>query len=154
MGTIFQPNPISSISILCSIIFILTSVTTQSLPFRRSQLSPYGFIGQFNIPRGILPRGATSYTFDNFTGQFTINLKEACTYKMQTFAVKFNTTITGIITKNNMSSLKGVQVRVAFWINIRKVSSIQMGVVKFEAGVIPIIVPAIFFKLSPPCIKS
>ncbi|CAL0310230.1 unnamed protein product [Lupinus luteus] len=149
MGVNFQANPISSISILCSIILMLTFFTTPSLSFNKG---PYDLFKQFNFPKGILPRGATNYTFDNSTGNFTINLEKPCNYKIQSFEWRFKSTITGIITKDNITSFEGLQVKVVFWISITKLTNTEKGIVTFYAGNIPLIVPTILLKVSPLCL--
>ncbi|KAE9591152.1 hypothetical protein Lal_00039846 [Lupinus albus] len=153
MGVKFQANSLSSISILCSIILMLTFFTTPSLSTDNSTSSPYDFLEEFNIPRGILPQGATNYTFDNSTSKFTINLENACTYKIKDVTLKFNPTITGIITNNSISSFEGVHLKVIIEIPITKVS-IEKDLVKFKAaGIIPINIPTILYKFSLPCLN-
>ncbi|CAN1860103.1 Uncharacterized protein At5g01610 [Linum perenne] len=93
--------------------------TTASLP---TDLSAYEVLQQYNFPVGILPQGITGYEIDTTTGEFKAYLPQTCKFTIQSYELEYGTTISGVITKDRISKLKGVKVHVLFlWLNIVEV---------------------------------
>ncbi|XP_019425010.1 PREDICTED: uncharacterized protein LOC109333882 [Lupinus angustifolius] len=135
MGANFQSKPISWISILCSIILLLTYFTTPSLSAStKYDLNPYDILLRNNLPKGLLPVGAITQHFDGNTGKCTFKLNHSCTYKIDGNYLKFESTVSAIISSNSISNVEGVKLKiVSQWVSITKVNRIQ-DQLKFAAG--------------------
>ncbi|CAL0333058.1 unnamed protein product [Lupinus luteus] len=123
MGFNLEAKSISWISILCSIILMLTYSTTPSL----STQTPYDILSSHNLPKGILPHSEEMhYQFDASTGKISIKLNRPCTYRPEGYTLKFETTMSGVITNDSISNVEGVKVKKLFqWLTITKVVRVK-----------------------------
>ncbi|XP_076912872.1 uncharacterized protein At5g01610-like [Bidens hawaiensis] len=99
-------------------IFLLSS----SLPII-SSLTAYEALESYGFPAGLLPVGVTGYTLDEESGKFEVYLPDTCSYTVQGYNLKYKSTISGVISQDKISSLKGISVKVLFfWLDIVEVS--------------------------------
>ncbi|KAI3829576.1 hypothetical protein L1987_03702 [Smallanthus sonchifolius] len=50
----------------------------------------------YRFPVGLLPVGVTGYTLDEETGEFEVYLGETCSYTVQGYNLKYQSTISGL----------------------------------------------------------
>ncbi|KAB2616278.1 hypothetical protein D8674_022866 [Pyrus ussuriensis x Pyrus communis] len=93
------------------ILFFLLSFSIPS-PFAADELTVYEVLEEYDSPVGILPKGVVSYELDTSTGKFSVHLNSTCTFTIDSYKLKYKSTITGVITTDKISSLSGIQVRV------------------------------------------
>lgn len=118
MGLLFQPKSMSPMAALCLILFFLISFSTPSASVN-NELTVYEALEEYDFPVGILPKGALSYELDESTGKFSVYLNSSCTFSIDSYELKYKSTITGVITKDKISSLSGIKVKVLFlWLSI------------------------------------
>ena len=121
MGFSFQARPISSIPILCFILIFFS--TPSSASSENTTLTAYDVLQQYNFPIGLLPSGVVGYELDSSTAKFKAYLDGTCKFKIESYELKYKSTITGVITENKISSLKGIEVKVLIlWLNIVSVT--------------------------------
>ncbi|KAJ3691818.1 hypothetical protein LUZ61_000091 [Rhynchospora tenuis] len=89
-----------------------------------SNLTAYQALQTFDFPVGILPVGALGYELDRSTGAFKAFLNGSCEFNIQSYyQLRYKSTIAGKITKDRLSNLSGVSVKILFlWLNIVEVS--------------------------------
>nr|XP_043610517.1 uncharacterized protein LOC122582221 [Erigeron canadensis] len=103
--------------LLLSFPLLISTTTTTNPPTAYEALELYDF------PTGLLPVGVTGYTLDQTTGAFEVYLPETCKYTVQGYNLRYQSTISGIISKDKLTNLKGISVKVLFvWVNIVEVS--------------------------------
>ena len=102
----------------CAWVLILATVTSTAAQ------SAYEILESYNFPVGILPKGVTSYTIDESTGAFTATLNGSCAFAISgSYQLRYRSTISGLISENRLSQLKGVSVKVILlWLDIVSVS--------------------------------
>nr|GMD15634.1 uncharacterized protein At5g01610-like [Ipomoea batatas] len=114
-------------------------------------LTAYQVLQQYDFPVGLLPTGVTSYELDTSSGDFSVYLKESCSFKIDGYELKYKSTITGKISKDELSSLGGVQVKILFfWINIVEVTN-DGDELCFSVGIASACFPIDNFYESPDC---
>ncbi|XP_048135425.1 uncharacterized protein At5g01610-like [Rhodamnia argentea] len=87
-----------------------------------NSLSAYEVLEEYDFPIGLLPNGVLSYEQDSSTGEFTVYLNGTCTFSIDSYELKYSSTITGVISTDVLSSLSGIKVKVwFFWLSIVKV---------------------------------
>ncbi|KAL8214875.1 hypothetical protein R6Q57_004324 [Mikania cordata] len=102
-------------------VFLLSS----SLPIiiSATPTTAYEALEAFDFPAGLLPVGVTGYTLDEQTGEFQVYLGQTCSYTVQGYNLKYQSTISGVISKDKLTKLKGISVKVLFfWLDIVEVS--------------------------------
>ncbi|KAJ4775870.1 hypothetical protein LUZ62_060127 [Rhynchospora pubera] len=109
------------------VFFLLAFVTlTLALPSAASDsnLTAYQALQTFDFPVGILPVGALGYELDRSTGAFKAFLNGSCEFSIQSYyQLRYKSTIAGKISKDRLSNLSGVSVKILFlWLNIVEVS--------------------------------
>ncbi|KAI3829575.1 hypothetical protein L1987_03701 [Smallanthus sonchifolius] len=83
----------------------------------------YEALESYDFPAGLLPVGVTGYTLDEETGEFEVYLGETCSYTVQGYNLKYQSTISGVISKDKITGLKGISVKVLFfWLDIVELS--------------------------------
>ncbi|KAL1550258.1 hypothetical protein AAHA92_18246 [Salvia divinorum] len=103
---------------LLLILSLLSAAAAANPPSAYELLQSYGF------PAGLLPQGVTSYKLDTATGKFSVSIGGSCSYSVSGYDLNYKSTITGIIAKNKITDLNGIQVKILFfWINIIEVTS-------------------------------
>ncbi|KAJ7972980.1 Protein of unknown function, DUF538 [Quillaja saponaria] len=121
MGSIIEAKPISPTSILCLffVLFLSLSFPVPSASGHSNSLTAYDVLEQYDFPVGLLPKGVTGYELDTSTGKFKAYLNGSCSFKIESYDLKYKSTISGVISKDKLSNLKGISVKVLlFWVNI------------------------------------
>lgn len=110
---------------------LITTTTTAA-----GELTAYEVLEQYDFPSGLLPLGVTGYTLNEDTGDFEVYLAETCSYTVQGYDLKYSSTISGRISVDKLTNLKGISVKVLFfWLNIVEVTrdgdelSLSVGIV-------------------------
>ncbi|GJT90485.1 retrotransposon protein, putative, unclassified [Tanacetum coccineum] len=90
--------------------------------------SAYEVLKSYNLPIGVLPKGALGYTLDHIvigllpmgvagytldpnSGQFSVNVMNGCDLYEGGYQIKYDPTITSIITQNKLGGKDGVKVK-------------------------------------------
>ncbi|KAL9683982.1 hypothetical protein QQ045_021413 [Rhodiola kirilowii] len=106
-------------------IYILSLFISAAVSAATSGESPtaYELLQSYNFPPGLLPKGVTHYDLNNSTGEFHAYLNGTCSFSLEgSYQLKYKSTIGGKISKNRLSNLSGVSVKVFFvWLNIVEV---------------------------------
>ncbi|XP_065864181.1 uncharacterized protein At5g01610-like [Euphorbia lathyris] len=106
---------------LSAILLLLLSSSMQSFS-SAANLTAYEVLEQYDFPIGLLPNGVTAYELDTSTGKFSATLNESCSFTIDSYELKYKSTITGVIAKDKLSSLSGIQVKILFlWLSIVEV---------------------------------
>jgi hypothetical protein len=150
MVSIFQPKPMSPMAILSLILFFLISMSTPSASLKDT-LTAYEVLEEYDFPVGILPKGVLGYELDTSTGKFSVYLNGSCTFSIDSYELKYKSTITGIIAKDKLSSLSGIKVKVLFlWLSIVTVTR-DDDELEFSVGIASADFPVSNFTESPTC---
>ncbi|KAK7344421.1 hypothetical protein VNO77_13992 [Canavalia gladiata] len=120
MGINFRTKPLFPTSILGSILFFLIFFSIPLISANNHKiLSAYDVLQQYDFPVGLLPKGVIGYTLDSSSGKFEAYLNDTCTFPVESYELKYKSTITGVIRKDKISNLEGIKVKVMFlWLNI------------------------------------
>lgn len=99
----------------------------------------YEVLQEYDFPVGVLPASVTSYTLNKETGEFMVNLGTKCSYKADGYHVMFKPTISGVISKDKVTKLKGVGVKIMFaWVEIKEAirhgNEVDFSIGMFSAG--------------------
>lgn len=108
---------------------------------------------EYGLPKGLLPDSVNSYTFDNATGDFHIELASSCYIWFGDHYVYFDKTISGTISYGAISNLSGIMAKKLFiWVSISSMTAhLERGMIEFRAGFITEDVPASLFEEVPVC---
>ncbi|CAA6654309.1 unnamed protein product [Spirodela intermedia] len=100
-------------------------------------LSAYEVLRSYNFPVGILPKGVVGYDLDATTGAFSVRLNGTCSFAVQdSYELRYQSTISGRISENQLSKLNGVSVKVVFfWLDIVKLTR-KEDELEFSVGII------------------
>ncbi|KAM1449566.1 hypothetical protein PS2_008206 [Malus domestica] len=132
------------------ILFFLISISIPS-SFAADVLTVYEALEEYDFPVGILPKGALSYKLDSSTGKFSVYLNSTCTFSIDSYKLKYKSTIKGVIKTDKISSLSGIQVKVLFlWLSITTVTR-DDDELKFSVGIGSANFPVSNFYESPTC---
>ncbi|VVB06992.1 unnamed protein product [Arabis nemorensis] len=111
----------------------------------------YDVVKRYNLPVGILPKGVVDYELNTTTGDFKVFFNDTCKFTIQSYQLKYKSTISGVISPGHVKNLKGVSVKVLFfWINIVEVS-LDGNDLDFSVGIASASFPAADFVESPQC---
>ncbi|GAY40976.1 hypothetical protein CUMW_055910 [Citrus unshiu] len=79
-----------------------------------SEPSAYDVLQEYDFPVGILPKGVTRYALNAETGD--------CSFTIESYELKYESTISGVTSKDKLTNLKGAGVKVLIlWLNIVEV---------------------------------
>ncbi|XP_057508862.1 uncharacterized protein At5g01610-like [Actinidia eriantha] len=115
--------------------------------------SVYQLLQQFDFPIGLLPKGATGYELNNATGDFEAYLGDgACSFSLEgSYELKYESTIKGKISKDKLTKLEGVSVKVVvMWMNIVEVQR-RGDHLQFSVGIASANFPVVNFEECPQC---
>ncbi|KAK0582761.1 hypothetical protein LWI29_029270 [Acer saccharum] len=111
----------------------------------------YQVLQGYDFPVGIIPKGATGYKLDNSTGKFSLYLNGSCSFSIDSYKLKYMSTITGVIKKDKLSSLSGIKVKVLIlWLSISEVIR-DDDELDFSVGIASADFPVNNFEESPTC---
>ncbi|KMT06034.1 hypothetical protein BVRB_7g163630 [Beta vulgaris subsp. vulgaris] len=139
----------SSIVLLFS---LLTFLSLSSITTADDKLSAYDALQTFNFPMGILPKGALGYDLNERNGNFKAFLNGSCSFSLEgSYQLKYKSTISGVISKNKLTNLSGVTVKVFFlWLNIVEVRRVG-DELEFSVGIASANFPIDNFYECPQC---
>ncbi|ESQ37896.1 hypothetical protein EUTSA_v10029529mg [Eutrema salsugineum] len=130
---------------------ILFLFLTVSFAVSDQKTTGYDAVKSYNLPAGILPKGVVDYKLNPKTGDFNVYFNGTCKFSIQSYQLKYNATISGVISTGNVKNLNGVSVKVLlFWVNKVEVS-LDSGNLDFSVGVASASFPAADFVESPQC---
>ncbi|MED6155202.1 hypothetical protein PIB30_003398 [Stylosanthes scabra] len=137
-----------SIALLCVLLYTTVSNAYQQ---QDQKLTAYDVLEQYDFPVGLLPQGATGYELNTKTGQFSAYLNGTCSFSIESYELKYKSTIKGVISKGRLAKLKGVSVKVALlWLNIVEVTR-DSDELQFSVGIASADFPVNNFLQSPQC---
>lgn len=115
-------------------------------------LSAYQVLQQYDFPMGILPKGVTSYELNRDTGEFAAHLNGTCKFSLEgSYTLEYKSTITGVISRDRLTNLKGVSVKILFfWVSIVEVVR-DGNQLQFSVGIASASFPIDNFLESPQC---
>lgn len=110
-----------TVTIYLSAILILVCVSAHNPNLNMS--SAYEALQKYKFPAGLLPRGATSYSLNEATGEFSAHLNGSCSFTLDNaYVLRYEPVIKGVISDGRLQKLSGVSVRVVLlWLNIVEV---------------------------------
>ncbi|KNA14820.1 hypothetical protein SOVF_103980 [Spinacia oleracea] len=131
------------------VLFAAIAVTTAAAD---DTLSAYEALQTFNFPMGILPKGALGYQLNEKTGDFKAFLSGSCSFSLEgSYQLRYKPTITGLISKNKLTNLTGVSVKIFFvWLNIVEVRRVD-DELQFSVGIASANFPIDNFEECPQC---
>lgn len=128
----------------CLVFFLFLTVSHQ-------KPTAYDAVKSYNLPPGILPKGVVDYELNRKTGDFKVYFNGTCDFSIQSYQLKYKSTISGVISTGQVKNLKGVSVKVLLlWVNIVEVS-LDGGDLDFSVGIASASFPAVDFEESPQC---
>ncbi|KAF3436468.1 hypothetical protein FNV43_RR23560 [Rhamnella rubrinervis] len=153
MGSISQPKPMVPMVVFVSWILIITLASSSSCAAGEDgSLSAYEVLEEYDFPVGLLPKGATDYTINRDTGEFTAHLNQTCKFHLEnSYEVEYKSTITGVISKGKLKNLNGVKVKVLIlWLTVVEVDRVG-DELQFSVGIASANYPIDNFEESPQC---
>lgn len=134
----------------CLFLLLLLTLSTSAAAVN-STLTAYEVLEEYDFPIGLLPQGVTGYELDTSTGKFSVYLNSTCTFSIDSYNLKYKTTITGVITTDKIYKLSGISVKVLFfWLNIAEVICDE-DKLEFSVGVASADFPVDGFDECPQC---
>lgn len=109
---------------LCLILMLSQSLPSSSLlqetNFLDQNPTAYDILGDYNLPKGLLPKGVVGYSLDTTTGKFSAFWNGTCSFSLEgSYQLRYKSTINGYISKGRLSRLEGVSVKLFFlWVDI------------------------------------
>ncbi|CAN8306388.1 unnamed protein product [Cochlearia groenlandica] len=133
------------------IIFFLLHLILTSLCVSGQKLNVYEVLQKYKLPRGILPHGVTDYELNTNSGRFIVYFNGTCQFPIDTYKLKYDSTISGVITPGHVRQLRGVSIKVLFfWLNLEHVAR-DGDELDFSVGVASEELPVRNFVDSPKC---
>ncbi|KAM6540929.1 hypothetical protein CsatB_005376 [Cannabis sativa] len=113
----------TAILIAVAVAVVMLSQLVTSSPDVEDKRSAYEVLQDFDLPMGILPKGVNSYELDRSNGRFYAHFNGSCSFSLEgSYQLKYKSTISGYISKDKLTKLTGVSVKVLFlWLNIVEV---------------------------------
>eukprot|EP00246_Nothoceros_aenigmaticus_P015731 TRINITY_DN6758_c0_g1_i1.p1 TRINITY_DN6758_c0_g1~~TRINITY_DN6758_c0_g1_i1.p1 ORF type:complete len:174 (+),score=35.97 TRINITY_DN6758_c0_g1_i1:270-791(+) len=77
----------------------------------------------FDLPKGLFPKNATNYEFEEATGKLTVFVPETCEVGFRdSSVVRYAVKVTGILTQGKLSDIEGMKTKFVFWIKVTMIS--------------------------------
>jgi hypothetical protein len=117
----------SSYTTLCLILILSQSLpsssSSQETSFLDQKPTAYEILGDYNFPKGLLPKGVVDYSLDTTTGRFSAFLNGSCSFSLEgSYQLSYKSSVNGYISQGRLSRLEGVSVKVFFmWVDIVEV---------------------------------
>ncbi|XP_010269582.1 PREDICTED: uncharacterized protein LOC104606192 [Nelumbo nucifera] len=148
----FASSKSLSLTAFPCLLLLLYSVSPLRAADGDDKPSAYEVLNEFEFPSGILPKGAVGYDLDRSTGKFSAYLNGSCSFSIQgSYKLAYKSTITGVISKNKLSNLKGVSVKVLFlWVDVIEVTR-EGDTLDFSVGIASAGFAVDNFEESPQC---
>ncbi|WCJ26895.1 hypothetical protein M5689_008677 [Euphorbia peplus] len=137
-------------SLILSLVLIFS--LSREIFARETEPSAYEILGSYDFPIGILPKGVVGYEFDEYTGRFAVFWRGSCSFTVESYHLKYDSTIRGTISSGRLSDLEGVKVKLMFfWTDIKEVmkngDELNFYVAKQAAATFPTEI----FEVCPQC---
>ncbi|XP_020589591.1 uncharacterized protein LOC110030935 [Phalaenopsis equestris] len=133
---------------LLLLLLIVPSIFSTSIS---DPLSAYDVLRSYNFPIGLLPKGALGYDLNPTTGKFSAYFNGTCSFSIESYQIRYQSTITGTISTNHLSNLHGISVKVLlFWLNIVEVIRDDEEL-EFSVGIASADFPIENFYVNPQC---
>ncbi|KAK3020864.1 hypothetical protein RJ639_045546, partial [Escallonia herrerae] len=135
-----------------SLLYLSPFIASIAVTDGGDSFSAYEILQSFDFPVGILPKGAKGYDLDETTGKFHAYFNGACSFSLEgSYQLRYKSTISGSISKDRLTNLSGVSVKVLFlWLNIVEV--VRNGdVLEFSVGIASAKFTIESFDVSPQC---
>ncbi|KAK2965179.1 hypothetical protein RJ640_019934 [Escallonia rubra] len=146
-------QPMSGIIIFTlSLLYLSPFIASIAVADGGDSFSAYEILQSYDFPVGILPKGAKGYDLDDTTGKFHAYFSGACSFSLEgSYQLRYKSTISGSISKDRLTNLSGVSVKVLFlWLNIVEV--VRNGdVLEFSVGIASAKFTIDSFDVSPQC---
>ncbi|KAH7517052.1 hypothetical protein FEM48_Zijuj09G0020800 [Ziziphus jujuba var. spinosa] len=152
MGFLSQSSKPLSSQVLFVFSVLIITLPNLSSASENGTLSAYDILLQYDLPVGLLPKGATGYKINRETGEFEAYLDKTCKFSLEnSYDLEYKSTIKGVISKGRLKNLKGVSVKVLIlWLNIAEV--VRDGdELEFSVGIASADFPIDNFEESPQC---
>ncbi|KAG8389505.1 hypothetical protein BUALT_Bualt02G0236400 [Buddleja alternifolia] len=123
-----------------------------SAHYNHNKPSVYESLQKYNFPVGLLPKGATGYSLNQATGEFSAYLNGSCSFTLEnSYELKYKPVIKGVISEGRLQKLSGVSVKVVvMWLNIVEVKRNNDNL-EFSVGFTSAIFPVDNFEECPQC---
>ncbi|GAB4841112.1 hypothetical protein Ancab_021856 [Ancistrocladus abbreviatus] len=137
-----------TLTLSLTIIFLFSLSPT---PLVSAKKTAYEVLEEYDFPIGLLPNGVLGYELNSSTGAFKVYLNGTCTFSLDSYELKYKSTISGVISKDKIKSLKGISVKILFfWLSIVEV--IRDGdEIEFSVGIASADFPVSNFYKCPTC---
>lgn len=92
---------------------------------------------EYHLPKGLFPKNATNYEFDEETGKLTVFIPSICEVGFKDSSVlRYATTVIGYLEKGKLTDIEGMKTKVLIWAKVTSVSvdGPQSSKVYFTAG--------------------
>ncbi|KAK4748793.1 hypothetical protein SAY87_015379 [Trapa incisa] len=118
----------------------------------QSKRSAYDLLQDYNFPAGILPIGVQGYDLEPSTGKFSAYFNKTCSFSLDgSYQLQYKSTIGGVISKNKLTGLHGVKVKLWFvWVDIVEVTR-NGDNLDFSVGIAGADFPVDNFEEQPQC---
>lgn len=133
------------------IIIVYVSAILQCVSGNKPR-SPYEALEQYKFPVGLLPQGATGYSLNKATGEFSAHLNGSCMFTLEkSYELRYEPVIKGLISEGRLEKLSGVSVKVVLlWLNIVEVKRNHQNL-EFSVGFTSANFPIHNFEDCPQC---
>ncbi|KAL0389652.1 UNVERIFIED_CONTAM: hypothetical protein Scaly_0322300 [Sesamum calycinum] len=134
-------------------IFLISTICVSAhYTYSNDKASAYEALEQYNFPMGLLPRGATGYSLNPDTGEFSAYLNGSCSFTLEnSYELRYKPVIKGVISEGRLQKLSGVSVKVVVvWLNIVEVKRKNENL-EFSVGFTSANFPVRNFKDCPQC---
>ncbi|KAG5028420.1 hypothetical protein JHK87_011934 [Glycine soja] len=102
---------------------LMVSLKVSCVLSQPQKLSAYDVLMEYGFLVGLLPKGAIGYSLNRDNDKFVVYFQGACSFDIESYTLKYKSTITGVISKGRLYNLKGVIAKILLlWLNITKVS--------------------------------
>ncbi|KAH7853056.1 hypothetical protein Vadar_032706 [Vaccinium darrowii] len=141
----------SNIHFILSLSFLSTVIFPQHT---YAYPDAYEVLTDYNYPVGLLPTGVEGYLLDRCTGKFTVYLNQKCHFSTtSSYPLKFEKTITGILSKDRISDIRGVEAKGLLfgWYELVEVVRSDDFILINTDGISGVKMPTERFRVSPGC---
>merc|ERR1711915_53467 len=78
---------------------------------------------EYHLPKGLFPKNATNYEFDEETGKLTVFIPSICEVGFKDSSVlRYATTVIGYLEKGKLTDIEGMKTKVLIWAKVTSVS--------------------------------
>ncbi|KAF3441940.1 hypothetical protein FNV43_RR15856 [Rhamnella rubrinervis] len=136
-----------------SLLLLLVSHSSQEPEPEQFPSQAHAELIHHGFPIGLLPSSVLNYTLNHTSGDFIIDLGDACkiTLPPDNYLATYSKKVTGKIVKGRIAEIDGIRVRAFFkWWSITGIHSSGENLI-FEVGMVTTKYPSKNFDESPAC---